>query len=50
MQVVRKRLEVPLNKLEDGAVHLEKDVQDKFAKLFGGSVSEAGDGEGASVS
>jgi len=25
----------------------EKDVQEKFSKLFGGSVSEAGDGEGA---
>jgi len=44
MQAVRKRLEAPLNKLEDGAVHLEKDVQEKFSKLFGGSVSEAGDG------
>ncbi len=48
MRSVRKRLEAPLNKLENGAVHLEKDVQDKFAKLFGGSVSEAGDGEGTS--
>ncbi|MFC2000628.1 hypothetical protein ACFLXE_07760 [Chloroflexota bacterium] len=46
MQSVRKKLEAPLNKLENGAVHLEKDVQEKFAKLFGGSVSESGDGEG----
>ncbi|MFC2000845.1 hypothetical protein ACFLXE_08875 [Chloroflexota bacterium] len=45
MQAVRKRLEAPLNKLENVAVYLEKDVQEKFAKLFGGSVSEAGDGE-----
>jgi len=28
-------------------VSLEKDVQEKFAKLFGGSVDGAGDGEGA---
>ncbi|MFC2000103.1 hypothetical protein ACFLXE_05030 [Chloroflexota bacterium] len=48
MQVVKKRLEVSLNKMENGAVYLEKDVQEKFGKLFGGSVSEAGDGEGAS--
>ena len=48
MQAVRKRLEAPLNKLENGAVTLEKDVQDKFANLFGGSVSEVGDGEVAS--
>jgi len=47
MQEVRKHPGVPLNKPENGAVHLEKDVQDKFRKLFGGSVSEAGDGEGA---
>jgi len=26
---------------------MEKDVQDKFCKLFGGSVSESADGEGA---
>jgi len=48
MQAVRKRIASPLSKLENGAVSLEKDVQDKFSKLFGGSVSEAGDGEGAS--
>ena len=47
MQSVRKRIASPLNKLENGAVTLEKDVQDKFSKLFGGSVSEARDGEGA---
>jgi len=48
MQAMRKRLEAPLNKLENVAVHLAEDVQDKFAKLFGGLVSEAGDNEGAS--
>ena len=50
LQSVRKRLEAPLNKLENATVSLEKDVQEKFSKLFGGSVSEAGkgDGEGAS--
>ena len=47
MQAVRKHLEAPLNKLENGAVHLEQDVQEKFSKLFGESVSEVGDGEGA---
>ncbi|MFC2000807.1 hypothetical protein ACFLXE_08685 [Chloroflexota bacterium] len=46
MQSVRKKLGVPLNKLENATVHLERDIQDKFSKLFGGSVSEAGDGEG----
>jgi len=39
--------EPTLHLLENGAVHLEKDVQEKFAKLFGGSVSEVGDGEEA---
>ncbi|MFC1999974.1 hypothetical protein ACFLXE_04355 [Chloroflexota bacterium] len=48
MQAVRKRLEAPLNKLENGAVSLEKDVQDKFSKLFGGSVSGTGGDGGAS--
>ncbi|MFC2000098.1 hypothetical protein ACFLXE_05005 [Chloroflexota bacterium] len=48
MQSVRKRLEAPLNKLENATVSLEKDVQDKFSKLFGGSVNGAGGGEGAS--
>jgi len=48
MQSVRKRLEAPLNKLENVAVMLEKDVQEKFSELFGGPVSEAGDNEGAS--
>ncbi|MFC2000164.1 hypothetical protein ACFLXE_05355 [Chloroflexota bacterium] len=48
MQAVRERLETPLNKLEDSTVSLGKDVQEKFANLFGGSVSEAGDSEGAS--
>jgi len=43
-------LEVLLNRPENGAVHLEKDVQDKFAKLFGGSVEVEGDGERASGS
>jgi len=47
MQAVRKRLEVPLNKLENGAVHLEKDVQEKFSKLFG--QSGAGDSEGVQI-
>ena len=46
MQAVRKRLEAPLNNLENGAVSLEKDVQEKFSKLFG--QSGAGDGGGAS--
>jgi len=45
-QAARKRLEAPLNKLENATVSLEKDVQDKFSKLFGGSVSEAGESEG----
>ena len=45
---MRKRLEAPLNKLENGVVTLEKDVQEKFSKLFGQSGSGAGDGEGAS--
>jgi len=44
---MRKRLKAPLNKLENGAVTLEKDVQEKFAKLFGGSVD--GDGKSGGV-
>ncbi|MFC2000797.1 hypothetical protein ACFLXE_08630 [Chloroflexota bacterium] len=47
MQAVRKPLEAPLNKLENATIHLEKDVQEKFAKLFGGSLDGEGDGEGA---
>ena len=48
MRTVTKSLEAPINELENGAVNLEKDVQDKFTKLFGVSVLKVGDGEGAS--
>jgi len=47
MQEVRKHLGAPLNKLENGTVSLEMDVQEKFSRLFG--QSGAGDGEGAST-
>ena len=46
LQSVRKRLEAPLNKLENATVSLEQDVQEKFSKLFG--QPGAGDGERAS--
>jgi len=34
---MRKRLEAPLNKLENATVHLETDVQEKFSKSCSGS-------------
>ena len=46
MQAIRKRIEIPFNAMENAAVSLEKDVQEKFSKLFGQTGAEDGEGAG----